>query len=182
MYITYEQILRGNVYIYQRIQSEYKPSNAKEFHKRLGERAFLVQYEHIIKEIIDSNEFWNRLRQRVDFLAYSAILKHGGDVCPHEIEPLNADCLFSLVEDDLKRQITDTEAILVDGIFQQYVRCTKGHFKLAGNYDYFTAPYFSRTNESNPDQGTIWLDQLTEDLFDKPLDVLVERIIRAIEE
>lgn len=168
--------------IYQRIQSNFKPTYSKELAKRLYDEQFIKANEHFIKEIIDSNEFWNRLRERVDFLAYAVILKIDSfkRINPYEMDPLNADFLFSLVEDEVKKLMPNLEEILIDVLFRQYVRCLNGHFKMTDNYVYFTAPFFSSEYEKFPDQGTIWLDQLTTDLFDNALDTFVEDIIKRL--
>lgn len=171
--------------IYQKIQSKYKPTYAKSLSKRLYDSAFLNEYGNIIITIMDSNEYWNKLRQRVDFLVYAYVLKHSSSkaISPEESNSLNVDCLFELVEQDIKRLKLDYEEILIDELFRQFTRCIKGKVIYSiSNYEYFTAPYFSSAVYGNiSDQGTVYLDNLTHDLFDEPLNELVEAIIKRMD-
>ncbi len=166
--------------IYQKIHSSYRPTQAKSLQKRLYNSDFLQEYGNIIRLIIDSTEYWNKLRQRVDFLVYSFVLKHTSneEISPKESDPLNVDCLFELVEHDLKSLHVDYEAILIDELFRQFARCINGNFVYTDtHYEYFTAPYFSSEIYGiYPDQGTSYLDNLTEELFDEALEGLVEKI------
>lgn len=180
MYVDDEETYRkGIIMIYEKIKADFKPHYRSEFKRYLFDKRFLQQYGNIIKMVIDSNEYWNRLRQRVDFLAYIAVIKESSETnfMPHEIDPMNADCLFTLVETNVKEILTNPKEVLIDEIFRQYVRYTKGQFRPSTNYEYFAAPYFNTlVYKTSSCQGTIWLDQLTKDIFDKPLDQLVEEL------
>ncbi|RXI97785.1 hypothetical protein DS745_15570 [Anaerobacillus alkaliphilus] len=171
--------------IYQKIHSNFRPTYAKSLHNRLYDSDFLQEYGNIIRLIIDSTEYWNKLRQRVDYLVYSFVLKHSSkeEVSPTESDPLNVDSLFELVEQDMKRLDLDYEAILIDELFRSFTRCIKGNFVYSDtHYDYFTAPYFSSEIYGDyPDQGTSYLDNLTEELFDEPLEVLIESIKKRVD-
>ncbi|MBU9714102.1 hypothetical protein [Evansella tamaricis] len=167
--------------IYEKIMSDFKPTYREEFHWNLFNSLFLQEYGNIIKMIIDSNDYWNRLRQRIDFLVYIAVLQISSEdnIMPHEIDPMNADALFTLMETKVKELAKHPQDILIDEVFRQFVRYTKGQFKASANYEYFTAPYFnSIVYDAGSCNGTLWLDELTKEIFDKPLDQFVEELLK----
>lgn len=171
------------VLIYEKLHSNYKPTYAKSLYNRLYDQRFLRSYGNILKMIIDSNEYWNKLRQRVDFLVYANVLKHSNtEICPKESHAVDADALFNLIKEDIQRMNLDYEEILSDELFRQFTRCIKGNFVYSDiNYEYFSAPYFSNDVYGDyPDQGTIYLDNLTSDLFEEPLENLVIGILERI--
>ncbi|WP_139193163.1 hypothetical protein [Anaerobacillus alkalilacustris] len=171
--------------IYQKIQSNYKPTYAKSLRNRLYNTSFLREYGNIMTTIIDSNQFWNNLRQRVDFLVYANVLKYSSfdKINPEETNTIEADLLFEQIEKEIKSLNLDYEEILIDELFRQFTRCINGKFIYSNNdYEYFSAPYFSSEVYGNiPDQGTIYLDNLTTDLFDEPLEELIKAITIRME-
>ncbi|UCZ54946.1 hypothetical protein LGQ02_09450 [Bacillus shivajii] len=165
--------------IYEKLKCDYKPSYAANLESRLHDTGFLQQYGNIIQMILDSNEYWNKLRQRVDFLVYSYVLHYNeAAFCPKEGYSLYADWLFESIEEEIKGLRLNIEEILIDELFREFTRRIKGKFIYSDDsYEYFTAPYFNdQIYYEGIDQGTLYLDQLTEDLFDEALEELICKI------
>ena len=143
----------------------------------LKEPNFLKEHGMTILSILSSQSFWQSLKRRVDFLFYSFALQYDAGISPKETYYLNADALFELGRSDIFGLKLNYEELLIDVLLRHFIAFLKGEPRSEEAYEFFSAPYCSSDPYNNiPSHGTIWLEQLTEELFREPLIILVRRI------
>ena len=154
----------------------YKPEYSKQMERFLKDPNFLKEHGITILAILDSISFWQSLKRRVDFLFYSFALKYDAGISPKETYMLNADALYTLVESDIISLKLNYEELLIDELYRQFISFLKSELQSAEAYNFFSAPYCSvDPYKVIPSHVTIWLEQLTEEMFREPLSVLIRQ-------